>query len=228
MARIPLIERSVSVRQDVRQNVMSFTTLQITIMKCDSCEYSKRWLSEASLAFHGSISQLTRTFVPGLIYRHYRPVHYSPSSRSALAEAELVYKDDHVSHSVYVTFDLDTKSHDSSVAFRNLVAGHTKIQLLVWTTTPWTLTANMVRTSSRCAFIRSHVYVQGIAVHPDMTYTLIRPAELPNDSEGASVLIVAQERLEALSKVIGKAELVAQIRGRSISYRFAAHAHSHV
>jgi isoleucyl-tRNA synthetase len=68
--------------------------------------------------------------------------------------------------------------------------------------------------------------VQGIAVHPDMTYALIRPVELPN--EGASVLIVAQERLEALSKVIGKAELVAQIRGRSISYRFAAHAHSRV
>ena len=148
MARIPLIERSVSVRQDVRQNVVMFITLQITVMKCDSCEYFKRWLSEASLAFHGPVSQLTRTFVPGLIYRHYRPVHYSPSSRSALAEAELVYKDDHVSHSVYVTFDLDTKSHHSSVAFRNLVAGHTKIQLLVWTTTPWTLTANMVRTSS--------------------------------------------------------------------------------
>jgi isoleucyl-tRNA synthetase len=81
----------------------------------------------------------------GLIYRHYRPVHYSPSSRSALAEAELVYKDDHVSHSVYVTFDLDLQSHVSSVALQNLVAGQTKVQILVWTTTPWTLTANMVR-----------------------------------------------------------------------------------
>ena len=158
-------------------------------------------------------------FVPGLIYRHYRPVHYSPSSRSALAEAELVYKDDHISHSVYVTFDLDTNSRESSVAFRNLVAGHTKVQLLVWTTTPWTLTANMVRTFSYCSFLRSHVYVQGVAVHPDMTYALIRPTELSN--EDASVFIVAQERLEALSKVIGKAELVAHIQGRSSLYNFA-------
>ena len=158
--------------------------------------------------------------MPGLIYRHYRPVHYSPSSRSALAEAELVYKDDHTSHSVYVTFDLETNSHDSSVAFRNLVADHTKVQLLVWTTTPWTLTANMVRTFSNCAFIRSHVYAQGIAVHPDMTYALIRTAELSN--EGAGVLIVAQERLEALSKVIGTAELVAHIRGHSTLCHFAA------
>lgn len=56
-----------------------------------------------------------------------------------------MYKDDHVSHSVYVTFDLDLQSHVSSVALQNLVAGQSKVQLLVWTTTPWTLTANMVR-----------------------------------------------------------------------------------
>jgi isoleucyl-tRNA synthetase len=78
----------------------------------------------------------------GLIYRHYRPVHYSPSSLSALAEAELSYKDDHVSHSVFVTFDLDKASLSSSLV--PLVSTVPKLQLLVWTTTPWTLTANMV------------------------------------------------------------------------------------
>src|SRR6266436_6037589 len=70
-------------------------------------------------------------FMIGLIYRHYRPVHYSPSSRSALAEAELVYKDDHVSHSVYVAFDLDLLSLVSTVALQRLVAGQTRVQLLV-------------------------------------------------------------------------------------------------
>lgn len=79
----------------------------------------------------------------GLIYRHYRPVHYSPSSRSALAEAELEYKDNHVSHSVYVSFDLDLQS-DMTPALRDLLKGESKVQLLVWTTTPWTLSANMV------------------------------------------------------------------------------------
>lgn len=82
----------------------------------------------------------------GLIYRHYRPVHYSPSSRSALAEAELVYKDDHVSHSVYVSFELDRKAEIKNPLFKELVASSISVQLLVWTTTPWTLTANMVRT----------------------------------------------------------------------------------
>lgn len=81
----------------------------------------------------------------GMIYRHFRPVHYSPSSRSALAEAELEYKDNHVSHSVYVSFDLDMARKDAMhPALRTLAESQTRIQLLVWTTTPWTLTANMV------------------------------------------------------------------------------------
>jgi isoleucyl-tRNA synthetase len=56
-----------------------------------------------------------------------------------------VYKDDHVSHSVYVAFDLDLQLNEASVSLRSLVAGERKVQLLVWTTTPWTLTANMVQ-----------------------------------------------------------------------------------
>lgn len=85
----------------------------------------------------------------GLIYRHYRPVHYSPSSQSALAEAELVYKDDHVSHSVFVTFDIDRKAAFKNSTVQELVSTETQVQVLVWTTTPWTLTANMVR---NCAY----------------------------------------------------------------------------
>lgn len=92
----------------------------------------------------------------GLIYRHHRPVHYSPSSRSALAEAELEYKDDHVSHSVYVSFDLDLDSsrrEETSHALRDLTAKYPRVQLLVWTTTPWTLTANMVRSTCHRAHL---------------------------------------------------------------------------
>lgn len=86
---------------------------------------------------------------PGLIYRDYRPVYFSPSSRSALAEAELVYKDDHVSHSVYVAFTLDS-AHSDALEGTELskiaqATGKETIRLLVWTTTPWTLSANMVR-----------------------------------------------------------------------------------
>ncbi|KAJ6499704.1 isoleucyl-tRNA synthetase [Mycena vitilis] len=123
----------------------------------------------------------------GLIYRRYRPVHFSPSSRSALAEAELVYKDDHVSHSVFVTFKL--KAASCSI-LRELSRD---IQLLVWTTTPWTLTANMA-----------------IAVHPDLLYVVLRT------SDDAPLMVVAKERLEALTGVIGTGDIGAEIQGSQL------------
>ncbi|KAJ3799765.1 tRNA synthetases class I-domain-containing protein [Lentinula aff. detonsa] len=134
----------------------------------------------------------------GLIHRRYRPVHYSPSSRSALAEAELVYKDNHVSHSVYATFPLDVSSAKTVLESAKLSLSE-PIQLLVWTTTPWTLTANM-----------------GIAVHPEMTYTLIRRI---NDS---SLSLVAQSRLEVLKDILGPIETLAELKGVDLiglSYR---------
>ena len=91
----------------------------------------------------------------GLIYRQHRPVHYSPSSRSALAEAELVYNEAHVSHSVYVSFQLDSASEHISDRLCTLLADKTNVSMLVWTTTPWTLTANMVGLFS-CAFNYIH------------------------------------------------------------------------
>ena len=78
-----------------------------------------------------------------MIYRQHKPVYYSPSSRSALAEAELVYQDNHVSHSAYVCFELDTQG-TLKPAVESLVKDHKQVRLLVWTTTPWTLSANMV------------------------------------------------------------------------------------
>ncbi|KIY61706.1 isoleucyl-tRNA synthetase [Cylindrobasidium torrendii FP15055 ss-10] len=123
----------------------------------------------------------------GMIYRNYRPVHYSPSSRSALAEAELVYKDDHVSHSVYVTFDLDVESLPALREF-----GHS-MKLLVWTTTPWTLTANM-----------------GVAVHNDLIYTIVKPETSP------SSLIVAKELLSSLEEMLEPYTILGDIQGSEL------------
>ncbi|TBU31403.1 isoleucyl-tRNA synthetase [Dichomitus squalens] len=119
----------------------------------------------------------------GLIYRQHRPVHYSPSSRSALAEAELEYNDAHVSHSVYVTFPLDLTSNNISEALRALIAGKEKGSLLVWTTTPWTLTANMA-----------------IAANTDMLY---RVASIKGEDNSETVLIYATDREDALKSVSG-------------------------
>src|SRR5260221_10544043 len=91
----------------------------------------------------------------GLIYRQHRPVYYSPSSRSALAEAELEYSD-RTSESAYIQFDLDTDCRPLHPDLAKVLSKGIDIKFLVWTTTPWTLTANM-----------------GIAVHEDLIYDLL-------------------------------------------------------
>ncbi|KAF4340563.1 isoleucyl-tRNA synthetase [Fusarium beomiforme] len=74
----------------------------------------------------------------GLIYRKHKPVYWSPSSRTALAEAELQFEEHHVSTAAYVRFPIasDWSSIPELADFKgNLYAA-------IWTTTPWTLPAN--------------------------------------------------------------------------------------
>lgn len=84
----------------------------------------------------------------GLIVSHHRPTLYSPSSRTALAEAELEYREDHVSRSVYVSFPVaelgPTLERELEVA--GVALGEDdKVGLAVWTTTAWTIPSNVVR-----------------------------------------------------------------------------------
>lgn len=103
----------------------------------------------------------------GYIYKGLKPVYWSPSSESALAEAEIEYYDKR-SASIYVAF---------TVAQGNeVLSGGEKI--IIWTTTPWTIPANL-----------------GIAVHPDLEYTVA-------DAGGES-FVVASALLETVAKELG-------------------------
>lgn len=82
----------------------------------------------------------------GLIYKGLKPVYWSPSSESALAEAEVEYKDVK-SPTIYVKM----KVKDAKGLFDEY-----NTYFVIWTTTPWTIPGNM-----------------GIAVHPNMTYALV-------------------------------------------------------
>jgi isoleucyl-tRNA synthetase len=89
----------------------------------------------------------------GLIFRRYKPVYWSPSSKTALAEAELEYKDDHLSHAAYVAFPILSLPDRLTTK----VGGLENLHAIIWTTTPWTLPAN-----------------RAIAVHDDLLYTIIK------------------------------------------------------
>lgn len=81
----------------------------------------------------------------GYIYKGLKPVYWSPSSESALAEAEIEYKDVE-SYSIYVAFGIK----DS----KGVVPADAKF--VIWTTTPWTIPANL-----------------GISVNPEFTYAVV-------------------------------------------------------
>src|SRR5690625_8007 len=82
----------------------------------------------------------------GYIYKGLRPVHWSPSSESALAEAEIEYHDKR-SPSIYVTLDV--------VDGKGVLDKGDKF--IIWTTTPWTIPANL-----------------GISLHPDIDYDVVK------------------------------------------------------
>jgi len=86
----------------------------------------------------------------GHIYRGLKPVHWSPSSRTALAEAELEYPDGHISPSVYVAFPVVELPAALALQLRSVgIEGPTnpdhreQLFVAIWTTTPWTLPANL-------------------------------------------------------------------------------------
>lgn len=81
----------------------------------------------------------------GYIYKGLKPVYWSPSSESALAEAEIEYKEKR-SPSIYVAFPVKDG--------KGVLSGDEKI--VIWTTTPWTIPANL-----------------GICVHPELEYSVV-------------------------------------------------------
>lgn len=85
----------------------------------------------------------------GLVYRGKKPVYWSIPCRTALAEAEIEYKQ-HTSPSIWVKFKLNKESADK------LGLPH-ETYVVIWTTTPWTIPSNMA-----------------IAVHPALKYTAIQ------------------------------------------------------
>jgi isoleucyl-tRNA synthetase len=126
--------------------------------------------------YEAETARLFARFVErGFVYKGARPVYWCIHDQTALAEAEVEYHQ-HASPSVYVKFPLksDPAQIDPALAGRKVFA-------LIWTTTPWTLPANL-----------------GIAVHPDFDYVAVE--------SGDEVYIVAVELLDVIT---AKCNLVA-------------------
>ena len=125
----------------------------------------------------------------GYIYKGLKPIYWSPSSESSLAEAEVEYRDV-TSPSIYVAF----KVRDG----KGIVSD--KAEFIIWTTTPWTLPANL-----------------GVAVNPDYVYVEV--------SVGDRIFVVAKDLVESLAKTLEweKFELGKEFKGSQLEYITATH-----
>jgi isoleucyl-tRNA synthetase len=110
-------------------------------------------------------------FDKGFIYRGRKPVHWSPSSRTALAEAELEYPEGHISKSIYVAFEII----EPAEAIKEHHSEEDPIKVAIWTTTPWTMPANMA-----------------VAVNPDLSYSVV-------EHEKTGKLIVATDLIGSVT-----------------------------
>ncbi|MBC9867733.1 MAG: isoleucine--tRNA ligase [Opitutae bacterium] len=102
-------------------------------------------------AYEADILRTFASFIDqGAVYRSKKPVYWSIPCRTALAEAEIEYKE-HLSPSIWVKFVI---SDASAIGIKDPVT------VVIWTTTPWTLPANLA-----------------IAVHPRLTYSVLKSGE---------------------------------------------------
>ncbi|ALS37293.1 isoleucyl-tRNA synthetase [Enterococcus rotai] len=125
----------------------------------------------------------------GYIYKGLKPIYWSPSSESSLAEAEIEYKDVK-SPSIYVAFKV--------VDGKGLL--DTDTSLIIWTTTPWTLPANL-----------------GISVNPTYQYVVVKAY--------GKKYVVAKDLLETVKEAIGwdEVEILETISGKDMDYMTAQH-----
>ena len=148
-------------------------------------------------SYEAEIARQFAAFVRGgYVYNGLKPVHWDPVSKTALAEAEVEYHD-HTSPSVYVAFPLgvDPAEIDPSLAGKDA-------EVIIWTTTPWTLPANMA-----------------IAFHPDFTYVAYE--------HGDKVYIFAEGLMFAVQNACGfeggSEKILARFKGRKMEGLKARH-----
>jgi isoleucyl-tRNA synthetase len=139
-------------------------------------------------AYEARITREFGTFIEkGLVYKRKKPVYWCSSCATALAEAEVEYHD-HTSPSIYVKFPFLDDPAERVPELAGI-----KTEVVIWTTTPWTIPANLA-----------------VALHPDLTYAAIRM----NDK----ALIVADELAASVAGATGleQTEPVARFQGRAL------------
>ena len=188
---LPDDQRRMIIRRECQTYADKFVKLQAGQMQrlLTLADYANPYLTMKP-AFEGAVIEDFADLVEqGLVYRALKPVHWSIANRTALAEAELEYED-RQDLSVYVDFEAADREAVERVFGCELDCTPS---FTIWTTTPWTLPANLA-----------------IAVHADYRYAVV-------EVDG-NLAIMASDLVAKVTKLAGsdKVRIVAETDGAKL------------
>ena len=139
-------------------------------------EWDKPYLTMAYKNEAGIVRALGKMIEKGHVYKGTKPVYWSVGARSALAEAEVEYKDKK-STSIDVRFS--AVDNDALHTACNSDRTELPLSVVIWTTTPWTIPGNL-----------------GVALHPELEYSVVE-CDL---GIGAECIVLASDLIDDCMK----------------------------
>jgi isoleucyl-tRNA synthetase len=194
----------IEIRKACREYAMKFVNIQREEFKRLGVlgDWDHPYLTMSG-GYEATIAREFGRFVAeGNVYKGLRPVLWCPHCQTALAEAEVEYEE-HESPSVYVRFPLQGDFGD---IFPKL-AGQ-KISIVIWTTTPWTLPANLA-----------------VALHENYDYVVIPYPSSAGGPAASEFFLIAKQRLTSFSEMLGieEPEPLYRLSGKKLENRPCRH-----
>jgi isoleucyl-tRNA synthetase len=149
----------------------------------------------------GILDVLADLLEGGFVFRQLKPIHWCMNDRTALAEAELEYRDE-TTPSIYVNFPVESGTPEAW--------GPGPWHAMIWTTTPWTLPANVA-----------------IAVHPDLIYAGVRYVD-PDSGRSVRTILAADLVAKVMAlRGVTEFEEVGRCRGKDLEHAQYRHPFVH-
>jgi len=192
LASLPEDARRMAIRRECAESAAKFVKLQSAQMQrlMTLADYAEPYLTMAPAYEKAVLEVFAQLVERGIVYRDLKPVHWSIANQTALADAELEYME-REDISVFVNFD--AADPQAVAAVFGLEKMDASPAFMIWTTTPWTLPANLA-----------------VAVHERFEYALARISGRP--------CVVARELLPAVTKGMGgpEPEVLGTARGAAL------------
>ncbi len=176
----------VEIRENCREYAKKFVDIQKEEFKRLGIfgEWDEPYLTTNPVYTSTIVREFGKFADSGNLYKQKKPIQWCASCRTALAEAEVEYMD-HKSPSVYVKFEMA-----SDIGAKVPALQGKKVSMLIWTTTPWTIPANLA-----------------ICLHPDFEYVAVKAGE--------DILVLAEGLLSQTMQTCGSEgyEIIEKFQG---------------